>query len=293
MKTKFSYPVAIIDVGSNSVRLMIASEIGKQKYTLTSRLAEGMINNRLATTSILRTANAVALFFDLALSKRCKSVFIFATAAVRNSDNGDLFCAKVKGMTGLDVHVVSGELEAELALLGALNGKDGKVVDIGGASTEVAFKENGEIVYFESYKVGAVHLKDLYGRDKNSIVFNLQNTFKAPRRTYSGDVFAVGGTVSTLASMLLKLEKFESEKVHGYFISKQALACLVDELFELSFEEISQKYPTAKPRADVISGGAQILYELLNCYNFNGVYVSESDNLEGYLEYLKNEEAKD
>ncbi len=292
MKNNFLYPVAVIDVGSNSVRLMLVSGSDKRKFLITTRLAEGKSNNRLAKTSVLRTANAVALFFDKALKEGCKSVFIFATAAVRNSENGEEFTKEVKSMTGLDVHVVSGEIEAELALLGALNGKDGGVIDVGGASTEIAVKEGGDTVYFSSYKVGAVSLKNEFNGDREKISLHLKNTFICPKRRFLVDFYAVGGTVCALASINLNLKKYDTCAVDGSILSVERVKSLVNELSSLSPEEISIKYPTAKSRADIISGGAQILYEIMKCYNLSSVCVSESDNLEGYLEYILNEKAK-
>ena len=293
MKNNILYPVAVIDVGSNSVRLMTVLGECKRKYLITTRLAEGKIENRLANASILRTVNAVALLFEKAVKEGCKSVFIFATAAVRNSINGNDFTAEVKKITGIDVDVVSGELEAELALIGALKNADGGVIDIGGASTEVAYKESGETVYSVSYKVGAVSLHGECGRERAKITNYLQNTIKGVRRRFIGDFYAIGGTVTALASIDLNLKEYNSDAVHGHYISLERLEKLVDELFSLTPEEIICKYPTAKSRADVIAGGAQILLSVMRSYGINGVKASESDNLEGYLEYLlKNEKIK-
>ena len=289
MTSDIKFPVGVIDVGSNSVRLMISTEKTKNKFLITTRLAEGKANNRLAKSSVLRTANAVALFFDKAIKDGCESVFIFATASVRNSLNGNELVEEVKRLTGVEVDVVSGELEAELALIGALNGVDGGVIDIGGASTEIAYKQNGEKIYGVSYPIGAVSLKNELGRDKALIINRLQNTLKGAKLRFMGDFYAVGGTCSTLSAIDLKLDGYDACKIHGHYLSKESVKSLSEELFSLSVEEIKSLYPIASARADVIAGGAQILYEVMACYNIAGVIVSESDNLEGYLEYLKNE----
>lgn len=294
MKSNISYPVAVIDVGSNSVRLMVDTGSLKEKYLITTRLAEGKIESRLANASILRTVNAVVLLFEKAIKGGCKSVFIFATAAVRNSENGNDFVCAVKKLTGLDVDVVSGEIEAELAVLGALKGQNGGVIDIGGASTEVAFSEGGETVYSVSYKVGAVSLFGDCMRDRDKIKNHLGSTIKGVRRLFKGDFYAIGGTVTTLASIDLKLDKYQPEKTNGHYLSLDAIKNISNELFSLTPEEIATRYPTAKSRADVIAGGSEILISVLTAYGINGVIASESDNLEGYLEYvLKNEERKD
>lgn len=294
MKSKVLYPVAVIDVGSNSVRLMVDTGTKKEKYLITTRLAEGKIESRLANASILRTVNAVVLLFEKAIKSGCKSVFIFATAAVRNSENGKDFIFAVKKLTGLDVDVVSGEIEAELAVLGALKGQNGGVIDIGGASTEVAFSEDGQIVYSVSYKVGAVSLFGDFMRERDKIKDYLGYTVKGVRRLFKGDFYAIGGTVTTLASIDLKLSEYEPQKTNGHYLSLNAIKNISNELFSLTPQEIATLYPTAKSRADVIAGGSEILISVLTAYGINGVIVSESDNLEGYLEcVLKNEERKD
>ena len=294
MKNSISYPVAVIDVGSNSVRLMTDTGSLKRKYLITTRLAEGKIENRLANASILRTVNAVALFFEKAIKEGCKSVFIFATAAVRNSENGIDFVSAVKKLTGVDVHVVSGDLEAELAVLGALKGVSGGIIDVGGASTEVAFNEGGQTVYSVSYKVGAVSLFCDFSRERDKIKGYLSSTIKGVRRLFKGDFYAIGGTVTTLASIDLNLKEYQPNKIDGHYLSLDRIIKISNELFSLTPNEIAVRYPTAKSRADVISGGAEILVSVLSAYGINGVLVSESDNLEGYLEYLlKNEEKQD
>ena len=290
MKNKIVYPVAVIDIGSNSVRLMTVIGDKKQKYIITTRLAEGKVENRLANASILRTVNAVSLLFEKAVKEGCNSVFIFATAAVRNSVNGDDLTFAVKKATGIFVDVVSGELEANLALYGALKNVDGGVVDIGGASTEVAYLEGGQTVYAVSHDVGAVSLHDLFGRERVDIKKYLSTKIKAVRRKFCGEFYAIGGTVTALASVDLGLKEYLPEKIHGHILHIDKIKELADRLFSLSVEEIALQYPTAKSRADVISGGVEILISVLESYGIQKVKVSESDNLEGYLEYLlKNE----
>ena len=207
-------------------------------------------------------------------------------------ENGEEFTKSVKAITGIDVDVVSGETEAKLALLGALNGCDGGVIDIGGASTEVAVKEDGEVVYSTSYKVGAVALKNQFVGDKDKITNHLKSVLFAPKRLYKSKFYAIGGTVTTIASIDLKQCVYNPDLIHGHTLSIDRVKEIADELFSISPQEIIEKYPTATPRVDVISGGAQILYEVMLCYGIDVVTVSESDNLEGYLEYLLNEKTK-
>lgn len=123
--------IAVIDIGSNSVRLMMMAD-GKVLYkTLdTTRLGEGLASSSLLKReAVERTAAAVAAFYARANAEGAASVYAFATAAVRSAENGSEFVARVRELCPLDVEVISGMEEAELGILGALGGRDGGLVD--------------------------------------------------------------------------------------------------------------------------------------------------------------------
>ena len=286
-KTKM---IAVIDIGSNSVRLMVKDGSNKQKFLITTRLAEGKVNGALSKISMDRTANAVAVLFDKAIKMGAEEVLVFATAAVRNSVNGSDFTSLVFEKTGLKVDVVSGDLEANLAIRGALNGQDGGVIDIGGGSTEIAFSQGGEVVYSQSYPFGAVSLNGLFNGDKQSISTFLQNSLKGVRRAFNGKVYGVGGTITTLSLINLKINEYQAELVESKPLSVNELFAIKEELFSLTPSEIREKYPIASSRADIIAGGAEILYSVMACYGISEVWGSDGDNLEGYLEHVYEKE---
>ncbi len=283
---KIKESVAVIDIGSNSVRLMAVKGDKKLKFLITTRLAEGKEGETLSNISIERTVNAVTVLFDKAIKLGCEKIYAFATAAVRNSENGNVFTALVKEKTGLTVDVVSGDREAELALLGALPNGDGGVIDIGGASTEVAVSVNGEKVYGKSYQVGAVSLKNACGINEDKIDNYLSNTF-ASQDGFDCKFFGVGGTITTLCAIDLGLTEYNPEKLNGHYLSIDRVDGLKRLLCSLAPEEIKEKFPIASRRADVIGGGACILFKVMSVYKIKGVYGSDSDNLEGYLKSVK------
>ena len=140
---------AVIDIGSNSVRLMLWADGTLYKKLFTTRLAAGMRNGLLADDAMRRTAEAVAACFEEGVREAGRgNTFAFATAAVRTAVNGDEFCGLVKKLCGLTIDVVAGETEALLGALGAVGSGDGGMVDIGGASTEVFVRENVRLVQY-------------------------------------------------------------------------------------------------------------------------------------------------
>lgn len=276
---------AVIDIGSNSVRLMFVAD-GNVLYKRlnTTRLGEGLASSpRLKTEAIERSARAVAAFYETAKNEGAEATFAFATAAVRSAENGGEFTARVQELCGLEVEVVSGETEAELGIAGALGNGDGAVIDVGGASTELVVRKGGALVYKKSVDIGVVRLKDKCGRDKLS----LEKEALAAAEQYAGAgelpvVHAIGGTATTLAALVLGLEVYDPARVTGTEISAAQTREKADELLLKTVEEIAALPCVSTGRADVLAGGAELLAVLMEKLNIGKLIVSDRDNLEGY-----------
>ncbi len=277
----------VIDVGSNSVRLMI-SENGKslKKFLSTTRLAENKKDGFLCEKSSLRTLKAIKEYVDAAQLEGADKIFAFATAAVRNSVNGAEFAVKAKEISGVYLDVVSGETEACLGLYGALKGKDGAVLDIGGGSTEIGVVKGGKCVYSKSLPIGAVVLTQRFGQNYAAIKDYVNNAVKEYGKIPSADFYCIGGTCTTLAAASQKLAVYDPEKVDGYKLTKAEIARLTRELSALTVEERKEIAGIQKERADIIHAGAAILNAVAEYINAPYFTVSESDNLEGYLRYI-------
>ncbi len=276
---------AVIDIGSNSVRLMFVAD-GKVLYKrlATTRLGEGLAkSSRLKSDAIERSALAVAQFFERAKEGGATNVYAFATAAVRSAENGSEFVERVRKLCGLSVEVVSGEAEAELGVLGALGSADGAVIDMGGASTEIIVKKAGNIVYKKSVDIGAVRLKDECGRDKTALVQKAKDAAtlygKIP---HDGTLYAIGGTATTLAALKLGLVVYDSERVTGTEITLTELTNQADKLLSMKVEEIAAMPCIPTGRADILAGAATALAVIMKEIKVEKLIVSDRDNLEGY-----------
>ena len=288
MKNNLAYPLAILDVGSNSVRLMKVDENGnRNKVTVSTRLGEGLsFSKYLKQEAIMRTVDACVRLYYEGVKFGAKQIYIFATAAVRNSLNGKDFVNEIKRALNLDVDVVSGDLEGKLALDGALMGSNGGVIDVGGASSEVCYKNDGQISYSYSLEMGAVKLFDACGRDYQKIKELLNSLVCKYGDIPKGNYTAVGGTATSLGAISLGLTEYDPNVVHGHYISRLKLEQITTELFSLTPSEICNRYCVGKKRADIIAGGSAIMLSILQYANLDGVTISENDNLEGYLLYL-------
>lgn len=279
--------ISAIDVGSNSVRLMVMAD-GKTLYKQldTTRLAEGLAQSGvLKPEAIERTARAVQIFAAAAELNGAGTPHVFATAAVRSSKNGADFVARVKALTGIDVDVLSGEEEAACGILGALRGRDGGIIDLGGASTEITLQQGGKTLYSKSVNIGTVRLFDMAGQDRSALQAAIDNSLNGygVLSLDGKDIYGIGGTATSLAALYHELEKYDPKVVEGTVLTREWLCAEAEKLLSLTVEERKALRGMEPRRADVIAGGCLLMYSILNRFNADRITVSESDNLEGYV----------
>lgn len=275
---------AIIDIGSNSVRLMLWAGGTLYKWVITTRLAQGLSESgAICEEAAQRTVDAVREFCEEGTRLDAR-VYAFATAAVRNASNGAHFCELVKNTCGIQVDVVSGEEEAQLGLYGALGRSDGTIIDIGGASTEVCMRKEGKICFSTSLDVGVVRLLDRCGQDEDKLKAYIRKMIeRLDNLSCVQPVYVIGGTASTLASVKLGLEKYDAAKLNGLMLSSNYLDETAKKLLCMSVEQRKALAGMEPRRADLIAGGAVLLSEMVHALKLNEAYFSDSDNLEGYL----------
>ena len=279
--------ISAIDVGSNSVRLMVMAD-GKTLYKRldTTRLGEGLANSGvLKPEAIERTARAVQLFAAAAELNGAGTPYVFATASVRSASNGGDFVKRVKQLTGIDVDVISGEEEAACGITGALRGRDGGIIDLGGASTEITLQKGGKIVYSKSVNVGTVRLYDIAGQDRQA----LERAARTALKDYGNlslagtDMYGVGGTATSLAALFHELPAYDPKVVDGTVLTVGWLGSMAERLLSMPVEERKAMRGMDVRRADVIAGGCLLLHHILKRFGAEKLTVSESDNLEGYV----------
>ena len=276
---------AVIDIGSNSARLMMHDgDKTLYKRVKITRLAEDMGEEKILTESAIdRTALAIKEFVDIAKNEKADKIYAFATAAVRYAENSAVFLDRVKSVCGFDVEVVSGDVEADLGYNGALGGRDGGVIDIGGASAEIIVCENGKKVYSKSLDIGVVKLKDKCGQDKRTVFEYVGDKIKEYGYIPHAKFYGIGGTATSIAAIMLKLKQYNPDLVNGYRIQKAELKKLTDKLFSMTIEERRNLKGLQPARAEVIAGGTALMLAVMDKIGLNEITVSESDNLEGYL----------
>lgn len=278
--------IAAIDIGSNSVRLMMWAD-GKTLYKRinTTRLGEGLVSTGVMSPAAMqRTAAAVRDFAAAAAEEGAAKVYAFATAAVRRAANREEFLGEVRRVAGIEVDVISGEEEAEIGILGALGNSDGGMIDVGGASTEIIVRRGGKSVYAHSADVGAVRLYDACGRDYDK----LNGFITAALAEYGevpacGAMCAIGGTATTMASVALALEKYDPAVIDGTRIGVAQAGEMAQKLLSMPVDEVMKMRGMDPRRADIIGGGSLLMYRIMRMLGLSEITVSERDNLEGYV----------
>ena len=276
---------AVIDIGSNSVRLLISQKgISSDKIVMTTRLAEGMSNNmRLTTEAMQRTVAALSFLCEKAKSEKVDKLFVFATAAVRNAKNKQDFLDLAYNSCGVLVDVLSGEDEGKVGYLGALDGVDGGLIDVGGASSEIIVTQNNLPVYVKSLNIGAVSVQDLCGQNEKKVNEYIEKRIAEYGKVPIKNFTAIGGTATSIASMLLELDVYDAKKVDGFKASKTEVLALKKKLFGLDIEHRKELKGLQPERAKIIPMGVAIISKIMDYLHVDEITVSEKDNLEGYL----------
>lgn len=282
---------AVIDVGSNSVRMMTDTpQLVHKKEVITTMLAENLAHSGLlCEQATKRTLDAIKTLCESAKRQGADEILIFATEAVRSARNGEQFVSLVKRHTGLSVDVIDGATEAKLGLMGLIENRQDEltVIDIGGASVEVIRGNADGITYSKSLPLGVVRLLDRVGENRSDIEAFVQSAVTEYGFVSGTEGVAIGGTATSLASIDLRQKVYDPQTVHGHVLSARVLDDIIDMIFSSS--DRMRDFPTLdRKRARVIGHGAIMLYALMEYLGLSYVTVSERDNMEGYLLYADN-----
>lgn len=284
-------PYAVIDIGSNSLRLMtgIQNDTGQwcfsPKVVATTRLGNAVEETRHLWPEGMEASFAVMdEWMDIVAGMHVCAV---ATSAVREAKDGQAFLAEIRARYGWHCRTVTGNGEAELSFCGAASrlGQSVKagVLDIGGGSSEFAVGTNGIAAWSHSYPLGAVRLAK---QDTWSIA-ELQQLKEHCLRTLlpmaiqPETIIGVGGTLTTLAAMDLRLQTYDAAKVEGHVVSRETIGMWIDALQAMD-PETRRNVPGLQPkRSDIIIPGLVIAWAFLTYYDQPSLTVSERDLMEG------------
>lgn len=283
---------AAVDIGTNSIRLLIMDTLLKKrilKRVSITRLGQGVDSGFLREEAMKRTLNVIKGYVSEARNYGC-SVMAYATSAVRSAQNKDEFLRMVKDETSIWVDVIDGETEAEIGFIGASalfpDDELKLVIDIGGGSTEFIKGRNNILNKF-SLDMGSVRFTERF-----IVVDNICGLYKKVEdllRPHLDDIkgaeriIGIGGTITNLAAVSMELDEYDESRVQGYYLRVEKIKEIRQKFCEISPDEMRNVKGLQKGREDIILAGTAILEKCLDLLESDGIYVSDWDNLEGYI----------
>lgn len=287
----------MVDIGTNSARLMIAHEneshiIADYKTLRLVRVGEGMVGEkRIMTAAMQRTSQALNEFIAISKDHGASDFFCFATSAVRDAQNSGEFLDYIKKNNGVDIDIVSGDKEALLGFAGSIDGSGG-MFDIGGGSTEVMQGSLDDIAYQHSFDIGTVRCLQMFpGADEaDPIAYEgarkwAAETFSAVPRQYSFGYTGIGGTATALAAIDLGLINYDTKRIQNHVITLDKAEEICAMLKSKTKAQRQELIGLEENKADVIVFGAILFVEFLKAAGAAQARISDSDNQEGYLKF--------
>lgn len=300
--------MGIIDIGSNSIRLVIYEIIGKDAYRIIDESKEAArLSEKIGQDGGMRQEDIHSIvhilnhFKMLCQANHADTVHAVATAAIRNAANSQEIVNTLREHTGIQVEILSGEEEARLGFLGMINTmdvKDGLVIDIGGGSTEVSLFLGRNLVHSVSFPFGSVNTTKKYtkagaldqdgiGRIRQMVLQALQ---KEPwiKGHKNLPLIGLGGTIRSVCKLDQRFRKYSLPLTHNYRIEGSSVVRLLNLLAPMPLEKRKKLDGMTGSRADIIVPGLVILQTVFEYASASHYVVSGAGLRDGlFYERLK------
>jgi exopolyphosphatase / guanosine-5'-triphosphate,3'-diphosphate pyrophosphatase len=294
--------VAVVDIGTNSTRLLIGDVEGSgvvevERRTTVTNMGRGVDHSgTICTDAVDDVCTVIADYKSRYEEMGAERVMAIATSAVRDALNGEAFIAELRERFALDARLLTGEEEANLTYLGATAHRPAEgptlVFDIGGGSTELIVGSGGRVDFHTSLQAGTIRqserhlttdppdpheLEDLAADIRNQI----DRAIAAEPGAKAARAIAVAGTPTSLAAIDQELEPYDPGRVHGYRLGLQRIQRMLSRLSSLPLAE-RLRVPGLHPgRAPTIVAGTVILVQVMRAFKIKEIEVSELDILHG------------
>ena len=300
--------IGIVDLGSNSARLVIFQIYRNRSYNLiyeqkeAVRLSEGSTENGLLKEEAMdRALETLSLFQEACQRFQVQKIIAVATAAIRNAPNGEEFTRRIKKQIGFSFQILSGQKEAYYGYLGIINTlaeTDYLQFDLGGGSIELVWVKDRKIKKSISLPFGAVTLTEKFASQdrissdgREEMLDWLEKQWKDLewlKEAKGLPVIGTGGTARNIAKMDQKRKKYPFYKIHNYPVDDSSIFGIWDDLSKTDLDE-RKKWPgLSEGRLDLILAGAGIVYSLLDYLHSPCLIASGSGIREGlFFEYYR------
>lgn len=295
--------IGIIDIGSNSIRLVIFEVSKDGAFKSVDDIKESpRLGDGVNESGQMKEKRMDLAFHTLMLFKRiCEryevdEILSFATAAVRNSDNAPYFLKMIKDTLGLEIRVFSGEDEAMFSFRGAVNNlevEDGLMMDMGGASTELVWYKDKKVHRWTSLNFGSVTLAQT--ADVAGILDKTEETklMEYINKEYSRvewlkevkgfPLVGVGGTIRNLAKVHSLISDYPLLLLHDYRLEEKDINQVYKKLKNMELEDKLNLPGLARSRADIFTGAVCAIRELVRYAGLSEAVISGYGIREGVL----------
>lgn len=300
-----SQRIGIIELGSNSARLIIVEISTNGAYKLiyhkkeTVRISQDADKNQQLQPAAMERAMALLqTFAHLCKLHQTDKILSVGTAAIRNTHNGADFIKSVEEQTGIVIKIISGETEAKLGYLGAINTlavTNAVLFDLGGGSTELTLIRNRKAEKFISLPFGAVTLTERFKLQDKASKAQLASLDKFIKEQLTDipwlknldvPLIGIGGTARGIGKMEQKRNKYPLLRLHNYRTSARSFKSLWQEVKTMSAEQRRKIPGLSNDRADIILGGLAIVKNFFEIIKSKQLIISSCGVREGlFLQY--------
>ena len=294
---------AVIDVGSNSVRLVVYSINGRAMTPVLNEKVMAGLGRDLSRTGALSpdgidiALRALKRFATLLEAQGVKSVFPVATAAVRDAKDGRAFAKRIEAETGIALRILSGEDEARLSALGVSAGAPdakGIVGDLGGASLELVEISPKGVGRGETFPLGPLTLMSNEEFDYQDVAAAVTKALEDNKllTKRGGDFYAVGGAWRALGRIDIALTNHPLGVLHHHQMSRSAVLKVADVVRKQSKRSLERLEEAAAKRAETLPYAAVVLERVMVLGDFDRVILSAFGLREGVLMERLSEQAR-
>ena len=287
--------IGIVDIGSNSIRMVVYDQQKRSPVPIYNEKVMCALGKGLATTGLLNpegvdlAKDALRRFLALGRNMEISSLYIMATAAIRDATDGAAFARHLEDTYDIEVDIISGKKEATLGAYGvcaSMYKPQGITGDLGGGSLELVKVENGQTLDHASLLLGSLRMIDESKGDRDKLRKLIEKRFN--EMDWLGDkktanFYAIGGTFRALAKMHMAKANYPLRILHEYKIDAKNFLSFVRDIAGMSFDKLEKLPGSAPKRVPALPGAAIVLDHIISRAKPDNIVISASGIREGYL----------
>lgn len=301
--------IGIIDIGSNSIRLVIVQINKDNSFSVIDEIKESVRLGKDMTPDgglnpfrIDKAIDTLSFFKRLCIAQNITEILAVATEAVRKASNQIEFLTRVKSELSIEIRVLTGIEEAYYDYFGAINSMDfsnALIMDIGGSSAELVFVQNRKLKYSISLPFGAINLTDKFSLQKamddksetaiKDFLISLYKDIPWLKEVKNVPLIGIGGTIRNIGKLHRKKTNYPIANLHNYKIPTSEVISIYDQVKVKDSSQRKKLKGLSKERADIFLGAATAVVTLIEYLDLKNLHVSGSGLRDGFLyEYIFN-----